>query len=119
MFPESIKAPHVVVFLRHLLQRIPGRLLIVWDGLAAHRSKLVKEYVAGLEGRIHLERLSAYAPELNPVEYVWAHLKQHELPNVCAKDLWSLGELARKKLRRMRRRKPLLTACWKQSSLTF
>jgi len=108
-----------VVFLRHLLQRIPGRLLIVWDGLAAHRSKLVKEYVAGLEGRIHLERLPAYAPELNPVEYVWAHLKQHELPNVCAKDLWSLGELARKKLRRMRRRKPLLTACWKQSSLTF
>lgn len=74
MFPESIKAPHVVVFLRHLLQRIPGRLLIVWDGLAAHRSQRVKEYVAGLEGRIHLERLPAYAPELNPVEYVWAHL---------------------------------------------
>jgi transposase len=119
MFPESIKAPHVVVFLRHLLQRIPGRLLIVWDGLAAHRSQRVKEYVAGLEGRIHLERLPAYAPELNPVEYVWAHLKQHELPNVCAKDLWSLGEMARKKLPRMRRRKPLIAACWKQSSLAF
>lgn len=55
MFPETIKAPHVVVFLRHLLQRIPGLLLIVWDGLAAHRSQLVKDYVAGLEGRIHLE----------------------------------------------------------------
>ncbi|MBK7925962.1 MAG: transposase [Bryobacterales bacterium] len=79
----------------------------------------VKDYVAGLEGRIHLERLPAYAPELNPVEYVWAHLKQHELPNVCAKDLWSLGEMARERLRRMRRRKPLLAACWKQSSLAF
>ena len=119
MFPESIKAPHVIVFLRHLLQRIPGSLLIVWDGLAAHRAKIVKEYVANLEGRIHIERLPAYAPELNPVEYVWAHLKQHELPNVCAKDLWSLGEMARKKLRRMRRRKPILAACWKQSSLSF
>ena len=101
MFPESIKAPHVVVFLQHLLQRIPGRLLIVWDGLPAHRAKLVKEYVAELEGRIHQERRPAYAPELNPVEYVWAYLKQHELPNVCAKDLWSLGEMARTKLRRI------------------
>lgn len=53
------------------------------------------------------------------MEYVWAHLKQHELANLCAKDLCSLGELAHKKLRRMRRRKPLLAACWKQSSLTF
>ena len=104
MFPESIKVPQVFFFLRHWLRRIPGPLLIVWDGLAAHRSQLVRDYVTGLEGRIHLERLPAYAPELNPVEYVWAHLKQHELPNVRAKDLWSLGQMARNKLRRMRRR---------------
>lgn len=119
MFTESIKAPHVVVFLKHLLRRIPGRPLIVWDGLPAHRAKMVKEYLAGLEGRIAVERLPAYAPELNPVEYIRAWLKQHELPNFCAKDLWSLGELARKKLRRMRRKKPILAACWKQSSLSF
>ena len=46
MFPESIKAPHGDVLLRHLLQRIPGCLLIVWNGLAAHRSKPVKDDVA-------------------------------------------------------------------------
>ncbi len=119
LFPETIRAPHVVVFLQHLLRRIPGRLLIVWDGLPAHRARLVKDYLATLEGRIAVERLPAYAPELNPVEYIWSYLKQHELPNVCAKDLWSLGELARKKLRRMRRRKQILTACWQQSSLLF
>lgn len=119
LFTESIRAPHIVVFLKHLLKCVPGPLLIVWDGLPAHRAKIVNDYLATLEGRIAVERLPAYAPELNPVEYIWSYLKQHELPNFCPKDLWSLGELARKKLARMRRRKPILAACWKQSSLAF
>ena len=61
--------------------------------------------------------LPAYAPELNPVEYIWAYWKQHELPNVCPKDYWELDERARKTLRRMRRKPRLITAFWKQSSL--
>ena len=117
MFADTVKSPQVVIFLEKLLRVIPGKLLIVWDGLAAHRSRMVKDFLASLEGRVHTLRLPAYAPELNPVEYIWAYLKQHELPNVCAKDLWSLGEMARQKLKRMRRRVPLLVACWKQCSL--
>ncbi|MGH9693372.1 MAG: IS630 family transposase [Bryobacteraceae bacterium] len=119
MFTENIKSPHVALFLDKLLRVIPGKLLIVWDGLAAHRGSLVKDFIASQQGRIAVERLPAYAPELNPVEYIWAHLKRHELPNLCAKDLWSLGDFARNKLKRMRRRKPLLLAFWRQSSLSF
>lgn len=119
LFPETIQAPHIVVFLQKLVKAIPGKTVIVWDGLPAHRSKLVNDFVQLQDGKIILERLPAYAPELNPVEYIWAYLKQHELPNFCARNLWSLGEMARKKLKRMRRRKPLLQACWKQSSLSF
>ena len=33
-----------------------------------------------------MEYLPPYAPELNPVEYIWSYWKQHELPNVCPKD---------------------------------
>jgi len=88
--------------------------VLILDRAGWHRSKRL-----AVPENITLLYLPPYAPELNPVEYVWAHLKQHELPNVCAKDLWSLGEMARKKLRRMRRRKPLIVACWKQSSLAF
>ena len=57
------------------------------------------------------------AAELNPVEYIWAYWKQHELPNVCPKDYWELDERARKALRRMRRKPRLITAFWK--SLLF
>ena len=119
MFTENIKSPHVVIFLDKLLRVIPRKLLIVWDGLAAHRGSLVKDFIASQQGRIAIERLPAYAPELNPVGYIWAHLKRHELPNFCAKDLWSLGDFPRNKLKRMRRRKPLLLAFWRQSTLSF
>jgi transposase len=117
LFEESIRGPHLVVFLEQLQRRVPGKMLILWDRLPAHRSRLVREYVDTLAGRIEISYLPAYAPELNPVEYIWAYLKHHELPNVCAKDLWNLGEGAIRALKRMRRRKRLVVAFWKQSSL--
>jgi len=117
VFRESICKEHVVVFLEHLQRCVPGKILILWDRLPAHRSHLVREYVATLEGRIELAYLPAYAPELNPVEYIWAYLKQHELPNVCPKDLWNMGEGMIRALKRMRRRKRLVMAFWKQASL--
>ena len=117
MYPGSIKAPQVVDFLQHLLKQVPGKLLIIWDGLPAHRSKLVKAFVATQAGRIWLERLPAYAPELNPVEYIWSYWKKHALPNFCAKDYQQLSRQGRQALSRMRRRKPLIAAFWKQADL--
>lgn len=117
LFPGTIRSPQVVEFLEHLLRHLPGRLLIVWDGLRQHRSRMVREFVAEQRGRIVLEFLPGYAPELNPTEYIWGHLKQHELPNFCPKNLWELGHFARRALRRMRRRPTLVTSFWKQAGL--
>jgi len=80
LFPGSIKGPQIIEFLDHLLRHLPGKLLVICDGLPGHRSRLVKDFVAGQRGRLELERLPAYAPERNPVEYLWGHLKHHELP---------------------------------------
>jgi transposase len=49
---------------------------LVVDGLPAHKTKLVKEYVASTEGRLTLHFLPGYAPELNPDELVWSHVKR-------------------------------------------
>ena len=117
LYPGTVRSPQVVHFLDALLRHINGPMLIVWDRLAAHRSGLVRDYLTSLQGRIKGEFLPAYAPDLNPVAYIWAYWKQHELPNVCTKDYWQLGEVARRTLRRMRRRPRLVTAFWKQSSL--
>lgn len=117
LFPGSIRSAQVVEFLEHLRRHIPGRLLVVWDGLRTHRSRLVRQYVADSFGLIHLEYLPAYAPELNPVEYIWGYWKHHELPNVCPRTFGELSFWARRTLRRMRRRPALVEAFWKQSGL--
>ena len=86
----------VIDFLKALVRHIDRPLLIVWDRLPAHRSRLVQEFIQLSEGHIATEYLPPYAPELNPVEYIWAYWKQHELPNVCPKDYGELNERARK-----------------------
>jgi transposase len=117
LFQGTIRSPQVVEFLTHLLRHIPGQVLVIWDGATTHRSKMVRDFVAQQDGRLTLERLPGYAPELNPVEYLWGHWKHHELPNLCPKDFWQLSAHARKALRRMRRRPRLVTAFWKQAEL--
>jgi transposase len=113
----SIKSPQVVEFLRHLKRHVRGKMLILWDGAPIHRSALVKNYVASTKGRIVIQRLPAYAPELNPVEYMWGHLKTHEIANLIATKAWELSAEATAALRRMRRRRLIIAACYTQAEL--
>jgi transposase len=75
------------------------------------------EFVADQRGRLALDYLPAYAPELNPVEYIWGYWKHHELPNFCPRDFSQLSYHARHTLRRMRRRPMLVMAFWQQANL--
>lgn len=113
----SIKGPQVVEFLQHLQRHIPGKILILWDGASIHRSALVRDYLASIKGRIVVERLPAYAPELNPVEYMWGHLKTHEIANLLVTHAWELSMEATAALRKMRRRPSIITACYAQAEL--
>lgn len=61
-------------------------------------------------GRIVLVRLPAYAPKLNPTEYIWGHRKRHALANFCSEDIPHLSGEARRQLRRRQRRTPLIRA---------
>ena len=49
---------------------------LVVDGLPAHKTALVKTYVASTDGMLTLHFLPGYAPELNPDELVWSHMKR-------------------------------------------
>ena len=117
IFEKVIGAVETVEFLLHLLLHLAGPLLTVWERLPAHRSRFVWDFIRDLKDLITIEYLPAYAPELNPVEYLWGHWKHHQLPNVCSQDLRQLSEAAPCRLRCLRRRPRLITACWKQASL--
>ena len=64
--------PDVVRFLQLLLQKIAGKILVIWDGASIQKCKVIKAFLKkGGSKRIQIERLPGYAPELNPQEGVW------------------------------------------------
>lgn len=116
-YDGAIRGAQIVAFLKALRRHLRRKLLIVWDGLQAHRSRLVRDYVDSTNGAVQLAFLPAYAPECNPVEYLWAWLKRHALANFCPTDLNELKRTARDKLRSAQRRQSIIVACWKQAEL--
>ena len=85
---SAYRSHGVVRFLKHLLQHIAGKILVIWDGAPIHRSHVIKDFLAsGAAARLQVERLPGYAPDLNPVELVWRYLKHVALRNVCCATL--------------------------------
>jgi len=77
---------------------------VVWDRLPAHRSKLVQDYIASQGHWLRVEFLPPYAPELNPVEQMWASLCAQEFANYAADDIELVEQRIESGKRRMRRR---------------
>jgi transposase len=90
--------------LRHHFKKKP--IIVVWDRLTAHRSHKVKKFAA--RNTIDLEFLPPYAPELNPVEFVWSQLKYHMLGNYCAENLIQLAKKTKSALFKLKRDRALL-----------
>ena len=105
-------------FLGRLARR--GRWLVVWDGSPIHRCEPVRELLASrpLGRRVWLERLPGYAPELNPVEGLWQHLKNVELRNVVCLDAGHLREELQLAIGRVRQKGWLATSFYKAAGLT-
>lgn len=118
-FPGAIRSEQIIEFLGALKQQLKQPLLIIWDGAAIHRSRKVSTWLENLDGHIAVARLPAYAPELNPVEAIWAYLKKHEVANLCLNTIGEVGEFARNRLKSMRQRPTLITAFGKQAELSF
>lgn len=113
----SIKKEEIVEFLKALKAHLKQPLLVIWDGLKAHRSRLVREHLDSLDGHIQIAFLPPYAPDMNPVEYLWAWLKRHALANYCPNDLGELHASARNKLKSAQKRPSIIAACWIQATL--
>ena len=112
---RSFKSQDVVRFLRHLLGQIPGKLLVIWDGSPIHRGRAVKDFLAsGASLRLQLEQLPGYAPDLNPDEGIWKHLKYVELKNLCCQSLSELKVELRKAKERLRHKRDIILGCIRQ-----
>ena len=112
---HAYRSEDVVRFLRVLLRKIQGKLVVIWDGAPIHRGKAIKAFLAkGAAKRLHLVQLPGYAPELNPDEGIWNLLKRVELKNVCCRDLTHLGMELRRAKERLRHKRELICSCIRQ-----
>ena len=83
-------------------QQLGGPLVVVWDNLNTHVSRVMADLIAARDW-LTVFRLPPYASELNPVESVWSHLKR-SLANLAKRDISQLTALARTRLKRMQYR---------------
>src|SRR5512135_625606 len=106
--PRALNGLHSIEFLVHLGRLVGDRLLVIWDGSPIHRRAEVQAFVAEAGGKIHLEPLPPYAPDLNPVEWLWRHLKEVEQRNLACLDLEQLHRELHLALGRVRQRPRLI-----------
>lgn len=117
---DALNGSDSVHFLKHLHSQVARKLLVIWDGSPIHRNTEVKDYLAnGAAKYIHLERLPAYAPDLNPDEGTWHHLKRVELSNVCCLDLENLHSQLNLAIFRLRRKPYLVQSFFAQAGLSL
>lgn len=113
---RSVRTAEVLSFLRALLRELRGPMIVVWDGLLAHRTTAVRD-LAVASGRMSLERLPGYAPELNPVEGVWGNVKWHRMANHGLTEVPAIHARAKAEGRKVAGSQRLLKSFIRASSL--
>jgi transposase len=105
---ETIATEQVIELLQHLLRHLRRRpLMVFWDGGRPIRSDETRAFLRA-HPRIEAHRLPGYSPELNHDEWIWRHLKNHELASYAPHDVQELSEELRRAVVRMRVRPKLI-----------
>jgi transposase len=88
---ESFDHHAIAQCLRRLLRQVRGRLIVVWDRSPIHRGPALRQLLADYP-RLEIEHLPGYAPDLNPVEQLWNHLKWTRLCNYAPSNCHDLHD---------------------------
>ena len=118
--PDSYNTESLIAFLRDLKREFRRRrVILIWDGLPAHRSREMTAFLRTQRSWLSVEGLPGYAPELNPAEQLWGNVKGRELANQCAENLKDVAAALRKGMARVRRRPSLAFSFLKHAGLSF
>jgi transposase len=116
----SYATESLITFLKELKKHFRGRyVILIWDGLPAHKSLKMKEYLQSQQGWLQVERLPGYSPDLNPVESLWGNIKNKELANQSADDLTEVATGVNDGFSRILGQRQLLIGFLNHSGLFF
>jgi transposase len=108
----------VVSFVNQIQRRLPSPITIVWDTIRIHTDRAVENYLS-THPSIRIESLPPYAPELNPVDYVWSYVKYDRLANYCPSNLTELRKCIEEEFRNLQRQPQLLQSLFRRTGLTL
>jgi hypothetical protein len=115
---RCIDTAGVAAFLRELLRHLQGKVIVVWDGGSNHQGPPIRERLAPYP-RLHLQRLPGYAPDLNPVEMIWAYLRHGLLANFVPRHVRQLDRVVGEHLGELAGKPALIQSLWRGSKLPF
>jgi transposase len=118
-YQGGLNAQLFVDLLRQMMRYRTKPVHLVVDGLPAHKTKLVKDYVTSTEGRLTLHFLPGYAPELNPDELVWSHMKRTGVARTPLRKGEKLQEKIEAQLAAIRKMPSLVRAFFKTPSVAY
>jgi len=111
-----VNQDRVVVFLKHLVKQIPGKITVLWDNLSSHKGLKVRQFLCD-HHQVELYYLPPYAPELNPIESLWCMSKYHRMANLGLDTLEDLESTARAAVDEVTQQQNLLDACIRHTDL--
>ena len=115
--PGAYKDEMLIEFLSELNDIEQRPVVLIWDGLPAHRSKRMSDWVATQRSWLSVEQLPGYAPDLNPLEQAWGNLKSRELANLCRDTINDVADVAEDGLDRIGTDAELCVAFLRHSGL--
>ncbi len=119
IYTERLNAVRFVELLKHFMRGRRSPVFLVLDGHPAHIAKVVAEYVQRLVGRLELHFLPGYAPELNPDEFVWNHLKRQGVSKTPLRRDESLRSRVQSDLEHIQSRPPLVRSFFHAPSVAY
>ena len=119
VYDGNLNGKVFIDFCRRLLHDSPGPVFLVLDGHPVHRSNAVKAFAASTGGRLRLCFLPGYAPELNPDEWVWKHVKHDRLGRAGVSGPEDLKAKALAALHRLQKLPHLVQGFFRDPSLRY
>src|SRR5512145_406712 len=119
IYTHRLNAAGFVELLRRFMRGRRNRVMLILDGHPAHHAKIVSDYVQGLRGRLELHFLPGYAPELNPDEFVWNHLKRQGVSKKPLRQGESLRRRVQADLDGIRARPALVRSFFRAPSVAY
>ena len=118
-FKGRMNSERFIEFLKRLLNDNDSPVFLVVDGHPVHKAKAVTKFVESTEGRLRLFILPPYSPHLNPDEWVWNWLKNHNLGRGTVSGPDQFRAMVRRALHRLKCLPHVIRGFFRDANLAY